>query len=263
MPIKRVKADPRVKANVGRVALQRGPIVYCVEAVDNGGRALNLALPPDAELTTEHRGRPARRRHRHQGQGAGAAEGERAAEVGRVHRDPVLRLGQPRRRRDGRLAAGGRFAWRKRRRRRRSRTRAGRPHRTRASATRYEALSDGTDIADSGQVAMPRFTWWPRKGYDRVGAVRLPAGRRRCRASRSTGSTTNGTAAGAACRRRGNFSIVKPTRGSRSRSIGEPPGVKKDKFNTLTFKPVAADALRLEAKLRDGYSAGILEWRVK
>ncbi|MEA2711111.1 MAG: uncharacterized protein QOF78_3712 [Phycisphaerales bacterium] len=56
MPIQRVKADPRVKANVGRVALQRGPIVYCVEAVDNAGRAMNLSLPPDAELTAEHRG---------------------------------------------------------------------------------------------------------------------------------------------------------------------------------------------------------------
>jgi len=56
MPIRRIKADPRVKANVGRVALQRGPIVYCVEAVDNNGRAMNLSLPPDAELTAEHRG---------------------------------------------------------------------------------------------------------------------------------------------------------------------------------------------------------------
>jgi DUF1680 family protein len=55
MPVKRVKADPRVKANVGRVALQRGPVVYCAEAVDNGGRVGNLFLPPDAGLKTEHR----------------------------------------------------------------------------------------------------------------------------------------------------------------------------------------------------------------
>jgi DUF1680 family protein len=55
MPIERVKSNPRVKDNVGRVALRRGPIVYCAEAVDNGGRVMNLFLPPDATLTAEHR----------------------------------------------------------------------------------------------------------------------------------------------------------------------------------------------------------------
>jgi DUF1680 family protein len=54
MPIRRVKADPRVKDNIGRVALQRGPIVYCVEAVDNNGRAMNLSVPVDSELTAAH-----------------------------------------------------------------------------------------------------------------------------------------------------------------------------------------------------------------
>ena len=55
MPIRRVHADPRVAANVGRVALQRGPLVYCVEAVDHGGRVGHLVLPPDAPLSAEHR----------------------------------------------------------------------------------------------------------------------------------------------------------------------------------------------------------------
>ncbi|MFN4147494.1 MAG: glycoside hydrolase family 127 protein, partial [Runella sp.] len=35
MPVKIVAADPRVKANVGKRALQRGPLVYCVEEQDN------------------------------------------------------------------------------------------------------------------------------------------------------------------------------------------------------------------------------------
>jgi DUF1680 family protein len=43
MPIERVKSDPRVKANVGRVALRRGPVVYCVEAIDNRGKATSSA----------------------------------------------------------------------------------------------------------------------------------------------------------------------------------------------------------------------------
>ncbi len=50
MPVKRVKADPRVKANAGRVALQRGPVVYCVEAVDNGGKVSHVRVKKDAQL---------------------------------------------------------------------------------------------------------------------------------------------------------------------------------------------------------------------
>ncbi len=55
MPIRRIHAHPDVEADAGRVALQRGPIVYCFEAVDNGGRVSNVILPPDARLTAEHR----------------------------------------------------------------------------------------------------------------------------------------------------------------------------------------------------------------
>ena len=53
MPVERVHADPRVRADVGRVALQRGPIIYCLEAVDNGAGLNALALPRDAKLSVE------------------------------------------------------------------------------------------------------------------------------------------------------------------------------------------------------------------
>lgn len=56
MPIRRVISHPNVAANVGRVALERGPIVYCVEGADHGGSALDLALPDDALLCTIDRG---------------------------------------------------------------------------------------------------------------------------------------------------------------------------------------------------------------
>lgn len=37
MPIEVVSADPRVKANEGKRAIQRGPLVYCLEEADNPG----------------------------------------------------------------------------------------------------------------------------------------------------------------------------------------------------------------------------------
>jgi DUF1680 family protein len=50
MLVERVYADPRVKADVGRVALQRGPVVYCLEGVDNGEQVRNLVLPRGSRL---------------------------------------------------------------------------------------------------------------------------------------------------------------------------------------------------------------------
>lgn len=52
MPILRVRANPAVRACAGKVALQRGPIVYCLEEVDNGPNLSAISLPTDAELTS-------------------------------------------------------------------------------------------------------------------------------------------------------------------------------------------------------------------
>jgi DUF1680 family protein len=47
MPVERIYAHPDVHADQGRVALKRGPIVYCVEAVDTSAPPHRLALPRD------------------------------------------------------------------------------------------------------------------------------------------------------------------------------------------------------------------------
>jgi hypothetical protein len=40
-------------------------------------------------------------------------------------------------------------------------------------------------------------------------------------------------------------------------------GLAKDRFNRVTFDAVETTALRLEVRLRPGFSGGILEWRVE
>jgi DUF1680 family protein len=56
MPPQRIYAHPSVKQDVGRVALKRGPLVYCVEETDNkGGRVQQLELPRGADINTEVR----------------------------------------------------------------------------------------------------------------------------------------------------------------------------------------------------------------
>jgi DUF1680 family protein len=51
MPVVRVFANDAVAENRHKAAIQRGPMVYCVEAIDNGGTVSNMTLPQDATLT--------------------------------------------------------------------------------------------------------------------------------------------------------------------------------------------------------------------
>ena len=55
MPIHRVYAHPQVEADRDRVALIRGPLVYCLEAVDQDFDLTQAALSPQAELKAEPR----------------------------------------------------------------------------------------------------------------------------------------------------------------------------------------------------------------
>ncbi len=50
MPVVRVSSRGELKQDNDRVALQRGPIVYCVEGADNQGQAWNLLLPDTAKV---------------------------------------------------------------------------------------------------------------------------------------------------------------------------------------------------------------------
>lgn len=53
MPVRRVLTHPNVKANAGQVALQRGPMVYCLEACDQSAPLSSIYLPATASLTSE------------------------------------------------------------------------------------------------------------------------------------------------------------------------------------------------------------------
>ncbi len=53
MEVRRVVANEKVKNDIGKVALQRGPILYCAEWVDNDGKASNIVVPDNATFTTE------------------------------------------------------------------------------------------------------------------------------------------------------------------------------------------------------------------
>jgi len=56
MPVQRVYAHEKIQEDQGKVALMRGPIVYCLEAVDQPGVDLfRVVLPRETDLRAEFR----------------------------------------------------------------------------------------------------------------------------------------------------------------------------------------------------------------
>lgn len=55
MPVRRVVANEQVAEDSGKVALERGPLVFCLEGQDNpAGEVLNLVIPDTASLRTRY-----------------------------------------------------------------------------------------------------------------------------------------------------------------------------------------------------------------
>lgn len=53
MDVRQVAARSEVKADQDRIALQRGPLVYCVEGVDNSDKVWNLLVPAQPTFETK------------------------------------------------------------------------------------------------------------------------------------------------------------------------------------------------------------------
>lgn len=54
MEVQQIVAHEKLVDDIGKIALQRGPLVYCAEGWDNGGRAANIMVPQSATFTTEY-----------------------------------------------------------------------------------------------------------------------------------------------------------------------------------------------------------------
>jgi len=51
MKIRKVIANENVTEDNGKLAIERGPVVYCAEGVDNNGQVLNLLVPENTEFS--------------------------------------------------------------------------------------------------------------------------------------------------------------------------------------------------------------------
>ena len=272
MPVERIKAHPRVEADVGRVALQRGPLVYCFEAVDNDGHVRNLVLPatgiftavPEAELLG----------------GVTVLCGEALA-LRRVTWPETLYL--PESSVPGvervRVTAIPYFANANRQPGEMQVWMPETPDRaqplpaptvaSRSKATASHcwtsdtvaALNDQVEPATSDDQRIPRFTWWNHRGtqewvqYEFAGPTRVSAvevywwDERRIKAH---------------CRVPQSWRVLYREGGEwRPVTSAGTYGVEMDRFNRVAFAPVDTAALRIEVTLQPEWSGGVLEWRVE
>lgn len=267
MPVRRVIANDQVQSDRGRVALQRGPIVYCLEWPDNGGHVRNLMVPDTEPLEASFESNLLGGLEVINGTAYSLKTGER---------DEVVRTPQ-------KFRAIPYFAW------------ANRGHgemmvwipdgeksahiqaKPSVSTTSRitlshpganpEAINDqlapdtndqGTNVFFAGNEE-PFFHWWPRKGgpewvqYDFAKPAKISSaevywfddtGRGECRVPES-------------------WRLLYHVNGE-WQPVKNPSAYacKANQFNRTTFSPVETDGLRLEVRLQNNWSTGIYEWRV-
>jgi hypothetical protein len=260
MPVRRVVANAQVAADQGRVALQRGPIVYCAEWPDNeGGRARNRLLPDESKLEVEFK--PGLLN------GVTVIKG-RAYGLSLDAEGKVLKKEQS-------LVAIPYYSWANRGRGEmlvwipnvESKARP-QPFPTIATTSKVtnsrsrmnpRGINDGEEPASSNQPGS-YFDWWPTKGatewveyaFERTATVSQAelywfddTGRGEVRVPLSWKLFYR------------DGDQWKPVENA------EPYGVEKDRYNRVSFKPVTTSGLRLEVTMQKQWSAGIQEWKVK
>ena len=260
MPVRRIVAHESVEADRGRVALQRGPIVYAAEWPDNPkGHVRNIVLPASAKLTSEFQSGLLNGIQIVKGRAYGLAYDARNR-VTKTEQDFVaIPYAMWANRGRGQMivwlaatdAAARPTPWP---------TAATTATVTTSPARRNpRAINDGDDPKSSDDPAS-YFDWWPRRGtaewveyafpkpsivsevelywFDDTGRgqVRVPASWR--------------------------LFYREGTRWKRVTTTGA-FGVEKDRYNTLSFSPVTTTGLRVEVTAQPQWSAGIQEWKAK
>ena len=261
MTVHRVLAHEKVVADNGRVAIERGPIVFCVEWPDaEGGHVRNLVLGDDVELTTEYDPELLN--------GVQVVHGNATAYEYRNDRSETVTSEKS-------FTAIPYYAW---------------AHRgpgemqvwlareesvvnplneatiastatVSSSSDRYAgALNDQLEPTSSSDEACPMLYWWPNKGttewvqYDFDGAKEVSIV--------EVYWFDEGEETGLQVPESWRILYKDGDRWSPVYTTDE-YGVEKDTFNRVVFETVRTTALRLEIKLREDKTTGIYEWKVQ
>jgi hypothetical protein len=259
MPVRRVIAHLNIKDDIGRVALERGPLVYCAEFADNNGFTSNLVLEDQAPLAAETRTGPPGPMTVITGPGISyrAKGGKVLAEAQKITFIPYYSWAY--------RGKGEMSVWVARE---KDKARAI-PEPTLASKAKASAsegakglpaIHDLFEPENSNDHSHGYLHWWPKKGtsewveyeFEKPATISETSvywfddtGEGECRVPASW----------KAFAKAGDKWL--PMKNVRAY------GVAKDAYNTVRFVPVTTTGLRLEIQLPEKFSAGIQEWKVK
>ena len=263
MSIERVHADPRVEADKGRVALRRGPLVYCLEGIDNHDSLGSLVIAPGSSVKQQFEkglfGGATVIRGKAERVESGDAAGQKKVTLdeflaipyylnaNRAHSEmavwmaETLNLAKPSLPLS--LASGA--------------------HATASHCNptdTLDSLNDRMAPSASDDQTVPRFTWWDHRGtaewvqYD---------------FERPTQVSSVGTYWWDERRIHANCRVPQSWRvlckvGSEWVSVDGNSQFRTDmdKFNIVNFKPMVTTAIRIEVQLQPGWSGGLLKWVV-
>lgn len=258
MPVRRVVAHEAVKATRGKVALQRGPLVYCLEGHDNDAQVLSLVISDKARFK-------ARRRRDLLG-GVTVLTGRARAAKRTLDGDVVLTRERP-------FTAIPYYAWAHRGRSPMTVWPARTPEAARAEPAdtlaytskttasfvhkSLAAVTDQVVPANSADASGGQLDFWPHKGTTEW--LQFEWDRRHPISNVKVYWFDDSNHGG--CRVPESWRLLYRDRSGRFLPVrtSDAYGTEKDAFNKVAFETVETDAIKIEIVLDEDWSAGVQE----
>jgi len=262
MPVRKVVASEKVKEDRDKVAIQRGPVIYCAEWPDNNtGNVLNLLIEDDALFTTEFNpsileGTQVIKTSGYQ------SKRTLQGDVEVLNEEPVTLIPYALWNNRG---PGQMKVWLP------TTTESTQPlpaptiafmSKVRASkATKaLVAVNDQLEPANSNDHSITYYHWWPDKSSWEW--IEYNFDRPRTISETMVYWFDDGPNGG--CRVPDEWEILYLNGNIwESALVRAPYSVTKDAWDSVVFDPVTATAIKIKVKLNKDYSSGIYEWIVK
>ncbi|MDP4223131.1 MAG: glycoside hydrolase family 127 protein [Bacteroidota bacterium] len=262
MPVRTVKADQRIKDDAGKIAVQRGPMIYCAEWPDNNsGNVLDLVVDKQSVFETafdtsllggvqviKTSGFQTKR--------------TLSGKIESLQKEPVTLIPYAYWNNRG---AGQMMVWMP------TTPEAAKPlpaptiaDRSRVSASKITkdlpAVNDQEEPENSNDHSVSYYHWWPDK--DQWEYIQYDFEKPEIISRSKVYWFDDGPDGG--CRIPDEWGILCLT-GNTWKPVNarSPYMVTKDAWNSIEFQPVRASAVKIKVKLNKDYSAGIYEWVVE